>query len=111
MIPFIIVHGDEQTHFGLELLSHPKDHGPVFSLAYYAGEITADLVAELAFFLYNAMLYHKQELGTSRRGYLRIVGRPGWKRLISRIGVTMDDDGYIADDQPAVINAQIRRLN
>lgn len=111
LVPFVIEHGHDFTHFGIELMKHPQDGGPVFSVSYYTGAIDGELLAELAFFLYNSMQDHKQQLRTGKRGYLRVVGRKGWARLIARIGVTMDKDGYIADDQPAVIHAQMKHLN
>jgi hypothetical protein len=112
VVPFIIEHGNRETQFGIELMSHPETGGPVFSVLYYTGELSGDLISELAFFLYDAMQHHKLSLhGHNKPGYLRVVGRKGWARLIRRIGVEIDDDGYIADDQDAVRYGMLKHLN
>lgn len=117
VVPFVIEHisfpsgQHAETHFGIELMTHPKTGGPVFSVLYYTGELNGELVSELTFFLYQAMQNHKLDIHTQKHGYLRVIGRPGWKRLVKRIGVTMDDDGYISEDQPAIRYGMLKHLN
>lgn len=111
IVPFIVEHGDNETQFGIELMKHPETGGPVFSVLYYTGELNGQLLSELAFFLYESMQMHKRTLKLNTPGYLRVMGRPGWSRLIKRMGLEMDADGYIAEDQPAIQLGQIKHLN
>jgi hypothetical protein len=111
VVPFIVEHGDNETHFGIELMHHPETGGPVFSVLYYTGELSGQLLSELAFYLYTSMQDHKRIMGTNAPGYLRVVGRRGWSRLIKRMGMEMDEDGYICEDQPTIRLGLIKHLN
>jgi len=111
VVPFVIEHGNKETEFGIELMLHPQTGGPVFSVLYYTGELNGDLFSELVWFLYESMQNHKLAMHTQKHGFLRVIGRKGWARLIRRIGVEIDADGYISEDQPAIRYGRMKHLN
>lgn len=103
-----ITEPDYRSCFGLELMI--DDEGPYLSMLFYVGRLTRKLVRELAWWLFQFAQHYKHEQGFD--GYCRLLvgGRPGWRALIERMGLTIDPRGFIYEDQEGFRYGYVQRL-
>lgn len=93
--------------FGLELM-HDRE-GPYLNLMFYVGRLSVRLVGELTWWIFEfAQLYKQQERADLVR--LKIGGRKGWRAFVKRMGLEMDQDGFISEYQEVFYHGRFGRL-
>jgi hypothetical protein len=96
------------AYFGVELMTKPQ---PWLNLLFYAGRISRPLMREMVHRLYSLLQMYKSELGRSDEvGAVRIVGRPGWRKIAANMGIEMDRRGFVFDNQKGIKNGYVRRF-
>ena len=105
-----VVEGDGEVVclFAVELMLKPMTH---ICFLFWVGTINRTIAREMLFWLWNALQHFK--LGVARPvspGAVRIVGRRGWTRILAAMGIAMDADGYIREDQDGVQRLLYRRF-
>lgn len=101
-------HGEVVDMFAVELMIKPIVH---LCFLFFVGRMSRQIFDELFFWLWNALQHFK--LGQQRPwtpGGVRIVGKPGWLKLLKQKGIAIDADGYIREDQEAVQHGIFRRI-
>lgn len=99
IVPVVMQWEDRAAQFGLELMA--DDEGPYISFLYYCGQVDMEGAAEIVAFTYRALQEYKKGfgLGPEDEAWVRLIGRDGWKRVVRRLGLYMDDKGFISDQQ------------
>jgi len=94
-----IIEPDYRSVMGIELMSDGQ--GPYISLIFFCGHLTRKLVREITFFLFMFMQHYKQQEHFGGYGRLYLGGRGSWQALIHRMGLTIDPEGFISENQEA----------
>lgn len=102
----------DQVHaaqLGVELMK--DDDGPYIQLLYYNGDFTPTAAPFLAAWLHQILAHYKVSFGLSAddEAWCLVKGRPGWRRVIRRLGLAQDEAGYISDQQGVIFNGLFRR--
>lgn len=96
--------------FGLELLR--DDRGPYVSFLYFEAQPGVRLapIARAVIDTCHGFTRAMHE-GAGGRGPARMLlkGRDGWQRLLPRMGIEIDPDGWISEDQEAFGHGHFRR--
>lgn len=103
IVPCVVHWGDDFAHFGVELMEL-DDRAPCLNFLYWLGPLDPDILPVIAQWLYHALQRHKKHMGfpSHQEGFVRVVGRRGWRRMIRNLGLHMDGLGFISDKQKAV---------
>lgn len=110
IIPAVIDRdGQGVAQFGVELMRDSQ--GPYISLLYYCGAFDLVMGGRLLRWLDVVLQQYKHGFGLSidQEAYCKIVGRDGWRRICRRLGVYMDEAGFISDQQEVIRNGRFRR--
>ena len=101
--------GVVKAQFGLQLMR--DRHGPYVQFIFFASdfarlELARELPAVVDTCLRTARLYKQAE---KYKGDMRLllVGRKGWRRVARRLGLVMDDRGWITENQKAFKNGYV----
>lgn len=100
IVPVVMWWDDgKAAQFGMELMA--DDNGPYISFLYYVGSVDGRSMNAIVAYLYAALQSYKQGfgMGPEDEAYVRIIGRPGWARWLKRLGLYMDETGFISDQQ------------
>jgi hypothetical protein len=104
----VITGGRQVAYFGVELMELPS---PWLNLLFYSGEISRPIMRGMVWQLYGALQHYKADLGRSDEvGSVRILGRPGWRRIAGGLGIEMDRRGFVFDDQKGLKDGYVRRF-
>lgn len=100
--------GEVQCMFAIELMRLPMPH---LSFLYWVGPINAAILSEMMFWCWNALQLLKLGLPKPwEKGAVRVVGRKGWLRVMKRMGIAVDADGYVHEDQEAIRHGLNKRF-
>lgn len=99
---------DYRSVFGVELMRDGK--GPYINVLFYAGRLTRHLVRELTWWLFQFMQLYKQQEGFTGYGRMYLGGRGAWQALIYRLGLTIDPEGFVSENQEVFRNGNVVRL-
>lgn len=99
IIPAVIEWQGQWAQIGVELL-FDKD-GPYLGILYYNGSVNMRVAEHVMYWLFVMLQKYKAQrgLGPDEEAYVQVVGRPGWRRMIKRLGLYQDEDGFISDQQ------------
>jgi hypothetical protein len=103
-----IVEEDYRSVLGIELMRDRK--GPYISPIFYCGRLTKKLVRELTWWLFQFMQLYKEQEGFDGYGRLYLGGRGAWQALIYRMGLYIDPEGFISEDQEGLRYGRFQRL-
>lgn len=109
IVPGVVAdRGQVVALFGVELMNRP---GPWLNLLFYTGRISRPIMREMVWQLYRMLLFYKQEIGRADEvGAVRILGRPGWRKIAKSMGFEMDRRGFVFDDQKGVKHGYVSRF-
>lgn len=99
ILPVVMAWDNQAAQFGLELMA--DDNGPYLSFLYYCGAVDIEGAAAVVDYTYHALQHYKKGfgLGPDDEAWVLLVGRPAWRRVVRRLGLHMDDIGFISDQQ------------
>jgi hypothetical protein len=105
----LIVEEDYKSALGIELMR--DKHGPYINPMFYTGRLTRRLIRELVFYLFMFLQHYKQEQHFGGFGRVFLGGRSGWQALAFRLGLRIDPEGFVSEDQETLRHGIFKRLN
>jgi len=103
-----ILEPDYRSVIGIELMRDRR--GPYISPIFYCGRLTKKIVRELTWWLFQMMQLYKEQEGFDGYGRLYLGGRGAWQALIYRMGLHIDPEGFISEDQEGLRYGRFQRL-
>lgn len=95
----VTIDDEHMADFGLELLE--DNEGPFLGLLFFEGKALRLYVRDMVGVCFSAVKANNAALGFEGEGRLRICGWSGWPRVLSRLGLIVDENGFIREFQPA----------
>jgi hypothetical protein len=99
---------DVQAQFGIELM-HDEEGLPYTHFLFFdrnpaiAGKPSLaklrDMAPTVCFTAWQLAMHYRDAEGFNDNVRVRLKGRPGWRRVVERMGLVMDANGWISDNQ------------